>query len=672
MTISDPVQLESTKSKPQNTSKNIFKRSVRVEALSLFFAIVTIIVIYFTFFFTLHLKWIAEKALTQIYGAEVNISSLSLGLKPIKLTIKRLQFTNHQKPSHNLFEIGSIDFELNPEDLLFLSIVSEKADVTGIMVDTKRSKRGSVSPESQKLVSMSLDLKKNKNTVLQKKSEGNILENILSFSKSKNLDSEIEKLSEEFKLNELSKKYELKLKKHSETLKEYENFLKTNHLEDIQNEFKSLETKAKNHVNDPIKGLALIDDSKKFLKKIKSKKDDVFKIKSQFEKQILEVKNLKSEFDQDLKEKKIELMNKFKIPDISPESLANDFFAETVKTRFYLFHFWLEQFRKKSESKIQNVTQKVLSEKNSELIQDKAKAYLESSKKEKAIKIEIQNSKKLNNQIIHFGHHVRPKFWVKKSLIQANAKGNQDLTDFHGEILDFASDQKLINKPILIHFQGNLPKEDIKNIKIEAQINHHVQNLNEKFNIEADYPISSFKMINDNSLKFFLNKARVSTKIKGELFKNKVNDLSFKSNLTSVDLFFDSSKNEIENLLKPIIDNISKFNLDVFLNGPISKPKIKILCSMTDHIFEGIKKQLSSKLNEFRTKFDSKVFLEVSKLKSKLFESQDKKITQISSNLDLIDKSLLKQDKAVSDFVQKNTSKSINPFADKLKNKLFK
>lgn len=652
--------------------KNIFARLIRYEVILIISIITLLVTLYFTLFFTTHLKWIAQRSLTKIYGAEVNISSIDIGLNPPKLKINRIQFTNHQKPTHNFFEIGNIDFELNTNELLFLSFVSEKAFVTGVMVDTLRTHPGYVSPQGQQLVSMSLDLKKNKRAVLEKKSEGNILENLMSFSKTKDIGSEIKKLNDEFQIDDLTKKYELKLKEQNDLLKNYENFLKIDHAKEIETEFKILEAKSKSQSNDTAKILALVSESKTFLDKIKSKKEEVKKIKTQFKDQLSAVKNLKAEFNKDLQEKKQALKAKFKIPDISPDALAKDFFEETVTTRFYLFNFWLEQIRKQSEQKVQNVTNNVLNEKNSKILKEKTQAYLESSKNEKSIKVELQEIKESNNQIIHFGNHVRPKFWIKKSMIQADAKGNQDLRNFKGEILDISSDQRLINKPILVSFQGDLPKENINNIKILAKLNHHLLDINEEFNIKADYPISSFKIIDDGSLKFYLSKALASTDINGKLLKKEINNLKINSELNSAILQFESTKSDIQKILKPIIENITAFNLDVLLNGPIANPDLKIISSLTQKISEGLKLQVSDQLSKLTTDLDSKINQKTTELTAKLFGKQESDLNKAESSLIVQDKGLDTQNNAISNFIKNNSSKPLDKITDKLKNKLFK
>lgn len=655
--------MTSTTSKPQKK-----KGPIRTEFILVFAFLVALIAIYFIFFFALHLKWIAQKTLSKVYGAEVNIGSININYLPPAMAFKNIQFTNHQKPTHNLFEIGNLSFELNTNDLMFASLTTEEALMTGVRVNTPRKHPGYVSPESQKLVSMSLDLKKNKKAVLDRKTSGNILENILAFSKTKDINAELEKLGQDLKIEELENKYKEKIKTQSELLKNYESLTDSSFTSDIESKYKELESQIKNKVY----VADIVANGKSLLEDIKKKKEHINDLSQQLKSQLKEAQNIKTEFKSDIELKKRELKNKFKIPDISPDALAQDFFAETVTTRFYLFKYWLDQIRKNSESKVQNISQKVLSEEKAEFVKDKIKATIESTQKEKAIKKEITEFKATHTEIVHFGSHIRPKFWVKKVLIKGDAKENQDLQNFKGEILNIADDQKIIGKPISITFEGDLPKDNIFNMKLAAQLNHHVKDINETFKVAADYPISSFKIIDDSSLKLYLNKASTRTNIDGQLLENSIKNLKISNELNQVALLFNSSKSDIEKILKPIFDNIGAFNLDIFLKGALDNPDISIISSLTNKISEGLKNQISGQLNQLNTAFDTKIAEKTEELQKKIFANLDSQEAKINTQAQGLTKQLDKHKKLVDDLLKDQGTEGLKKLTDKLGDKLIK
>lgn len=648
------------------------KSIIRKEALLLIGFIVLVLSVYFAFFFTLHLKWIAQKTLTKVYGAEVNIEKLAIGISPPTLTVTNMQFTDHQKPSYNLFELGHLSFKLVTKDLLFSSFTAEEARLTGIRVNRPRKSPGYVNPKTQQLVSLSLDLSENRAAVVNNKTEGNILDNIASFSKTKDIKGELDRLAEDFKIDELAEKYKDRLKSQNQILKDYENLANQEQFQPIENQLKNLELKIKAKA-DPMDIIAM---GSALLKDIKEKKEEIEKLNKQFKSQVADLKNVKADLDQDLRLKKQELKNKFKIPDISPEALAKDFFAETISTRFYLFNYWMDQIRKNSEAQVTNITSKVLTEEQSGKVKEKISVVMDVSKKEKAIKTEIADRRKAQSEIIHFGNHQRPKVWIKKTLIQADAKQSQDLQNFNGKILNIADNQKMIGKPIKITFTGDLPKENIRNINLKAVLNHHLKDINETFQLAADYPISSFKIIDDASMKLFLNKATSRTTIDGSILEKQIKNLTINNSLNGVNFLFESSKSDIQKILAPILTSIDSFNLDILLKGALDNPDLTILTSLTEKISEGLKDQIASQLTQFNDQFDALLAGKSAELKQELFSSIDKSQAKVNNEVSALNSKLGKQSHLVNDLMKDGSKKSINDkvekLSDKLADKLFK
>ncbi len=648
----------------QTTQKK--KSLFRKEAFILIGFIAVLLILYFTIFFAWHLKWVTQRALTKIYGAEVNISSVEVNYLPPGLLFRNFQFTNHQKPTHNLFELGEVSLKLNTNDLMFASLVAEEAKIAQVRIDRKRKRVGFVSAESQKLISLSLDLKENKKAVINKKTSGNILENAMSFSKKKDLDAELKNILKDLNTEAMSKKYTQRLKVQNEIFEDYKNSLDKAELQKIETKVASLK-KLIEQKGSPVQVLALGTD---LLKDIKSKKDKISTLNTQVKNQLSDLKKVKTDFKEDLSSIKSGIKNKFKIPDISPKSLAKDFFAETVSTRFYLFKYWIEQIRKNSEDKIKQTTSKVLTESQRKLVSSKVKKTLEASKKEKAIKKNIADAKLKNAQYISFGNSARPKFWMKKVLISGDSKANQDLQNFTGKILNISDNQFLINKPIEITFKGDLPKENFYDLKINALLNHHVKELNEVFDITATYPISSFKIVDDNSLKVYLKKAISHTKINGSIQKSEVRDMVIKNSLDKVNFDFYSSKSDINKWLEPIFTSISDFNMDIFLDGPLRKPNLKILSSLADQVSKGLKNQVASQLAEFNSKIEKKISEETENLRSKVFSKIDTQQENIDKILSDLRQKLDSRNVVVNKLLSKSSSSKLGTIADKVGSKL--
>lgn len=639
------------------------KSILRKESLIIIPLLLVLILLYLGLFFEAHLKWIAENSLTKTYGAEVNIKDVDMDWSDLKLAILRLQFTNHQKPTENLFEIGEFSVDFNKEDLMFLSFVADEAFIKDIKANTQRSYRGSVSQESQKIISVSLDLKKNKNKVIDDKTKGNILENALAFTKSNNIEKELNQVLKDLNVKDLEDKYKAEIESKKQTISKLNDFSDSEEFVDIKKRVKALEGKIKSdklNISEVLKeGKTLLAD----LKKVKTQASD---LKSEFKNQINDLGRIKSNFQSDLEDKKNLLKAKFQIPDISPDALARSFFSETINTRFYLFKHWLEQLRNRSEEQVSGYTRKVISEKNEKFLKDKVSKTLESSKAEKGINQKIADSRAAKNQIIHFGKKVHPKFWLKKLFINANANSNQDLQNFTGLVRDIADDQKLINKPIRVSLKGDLPKDSIRNINIDAKLNHHVSQMNEEFKVSANYPISSFKMINDDSLKLFIQKALSTTTIDGRIIQNKIQNFVVNNDFTNVDFLFNSSKGDIQEILKPILESIDTFGLDIYLKGLLDNPDLILKSSLTQNISEGLKKQLANQLNKVTAKFDAELNSKVKPIKDKIFSELNLAGAKTEGEIDSINSKVEAEEDIVNKILKESGSKGLKRLTDKL------
>jgi uncharacterized protein (TIGR03545 family) len=299
---------------------------------------------------------------------------------------------------------------------------------------------------------------------------------------------------------------------------------------------------------------------------------------------------------------------------------------------------------------------------------------MEASKKEKAIKAEIEATRQMQSQVIHFGSEdgskLRPKFWIKKTLIKGDAKAGQDLQNFTGEILNIASDQKLIGKPIEVYFKGDLPKDNIFNINLEAKLNHHLQQINETFKVAANYPISSFKIIDDGSLKLFLKKASSRSEIDGSIIDKKIKNMSVKNSLDQADFLFESTKGDIQQILGPIFSSINSFDIDIFLKGALDNPDLTILSTLTEKISAGLKSKVASQLSEFNTELEAMLGSKTDKFKNDLLSSFDQKQSSLNSQVSGLDQKLGQQSSSVNDLMKKGSDNAINEKVEKLGNKL--
>jgi uncharacterized protein (TIGR03545 family) len=89
-------------------------------------------------------KWAIEKGATAVVGARVNLDKAHVTLRPLGITLYRLQVTDRQAPMTNLFEVQRIAFGLEPLELLRRKVIIEEMALEGVRVNTPRRSSGAI------------------------------------------------------------------------------------------------------------------------------------------------------------------------------------------------------------------------------------------------------------------------------------------------------------------------------------------------------------------------------------------------------------------------------------------------------------------------------------------------------------------------------------------------
>lgn len=616
----------------------------------------------------LHIKFILERALTKAYGAEVNIQSVKLNLSHPSLDIVGVDFTNHEKPMENLFSIGHLGVKLNRKDLMFMSITSDEAMLTGLKVNSPRKRRGYVSPESQRLISISTDLKGSKEQAFDKKFEGSIFENLYEFSKTKDYNQELKKIAEELNLKKLEDEYKTLMTAKKAKVKEIESHFKKEKYDHLVQEVKKLNQTPSNSQE----WLAAIGSTQKLISEGKATQKDLTELKQTLKQELADIKNIETKLKTDLDQKLQQAKAKFKFPDISPASFSQEFFGNLFQTRFYLIQHWITQARKNSESAVEaRIGSKATGLIRSSLEKSEAphssgsandpNAISEPTLEEKYKEL-LKQAIEEQGEYVHFGQHVRPKLWIKRLNIDAQSKTHQDLQNFKGHILNIADNQKTIGKPLEIFLKGDIPQHKLEDMNIDIKLNHHLKEMGEQFNLSAWYPISSFKIFNDSSFKLFLEQARVRGLIKGDIAEFKLANFGFFNQFKDSQFFFETSKSDIQKILKPIFANLPEFNVDVLLSGNFLNPDMLINSSIGQKVSDGIKTHFSTEVQNLQD--------QVQKLtQDSLSNIQDQYIKPYLGDVNLLDKEALNVDQLLQTEIKKLETKLKDEHVDKLKDK---
>jgi len=125
------------------------KQWIRWSGLAGFIVIAGLLTVIWMFALGPGIKWAIEFTGQELVGAKVNVDEVDVSFSPLGLTINRIQITDPEAPMTNMFEIATVnaDIELLP---LFLgkSIINDMS-VQGVQVSTPRETSGALTKEEK-------------------------------------------------------------------------------------------------------------------------------------------------------------------------------------------------------------------------------------------------------------------------------------------------------------------------------------------------------------------------------------------------------------------------------------------------------------------------------------------------------------------------------------------
>ena len=113
------------------------------------FAVTMVLVFLLTWWvLPLAIHSLIEDKLSQLWGAKIELSDVSLSPIPLVLQLQGLQVTNPEQPERNSFEFDHAHLLLNPSSLLMGQLHIEHAALKGMRWDTQRSSSGALAEAS--------------------------------------------------------------------------------------------------------------------------------------------------------------------------------------------------------------------------------------------------------------------------------------------------------------------------------------------------------------------------------------------------------------------------------------------------------------------------------------------------------------------------------------------
>ncbi|WP_413577488.1 TIGR03545 family protein [Bdellovibrio sp. HCB290] len=589
------------------------KGIIRWGALVPFIVFCLIVGLYFHFFFDGHLRRAMEWGGYKALGAEVNIADLKTSFFDAHISIKGIEFTDAEKPTHNSLKIGEIRFGMLWDALLRVKYVVNEAVVEQIEFGVKRARPGKVAPpppvsnEPGVLAEQGDKLKAQAKKELDAQYGENVLGDVISMLGGTDPNAQLQKLQESLPSKAMIEKFEkdlqAKQKMWDERLKTLPQEKDIKALGDRLNKVQYKDFKNPQEIASSIQTLdGIYKDADGKYKQLQAVSDDLGQ----------DLKTLQAQYGEIEKQVKVDIKSleqHFRIPQVDAKALTMAVFNR------YLEPYKAKFFRYKS------LAEKYLPPK-----------FVNKDAASKEEEIAIQPHPREEGISYEFGRpNSYPMFWVKRTAISSQAGLTPNSGNVKGEILDITSNQRLVGRPTIATLAGDFPAMEILGFLLKLSLDNRKDDsvIDYQFKV-ASYAIEGKDLVKSPDVKIAFNKAHGEMGIQGSLvgFKNLAVD--FDNKFTKIDYAVSSTNNIADEILKAVFAGIPVVTLTAKGQGNLPNVPLSINSNLGPELSKGFEKQIQAKVDEARKKIEAYVEQEIGKQKSQV-EAQ---INQFKSQFD--------------------------------------
>jgi uncharacterized protein (TIGR03545 family)/uncharacterized protein (TIGR03546 family) len=176
-----------------------------------------------------------------------------------------------------------------------------------------------------------------------------------------------------------------------------------------------------------------------------------------------------------------------------------------------------------------------------------------------------------------------PDLVIKKTKI--NVKLKNDVLNI--DVTDLSSNQKLYKKPMIVH-------ADAKGVQYAHIVADVVDDRrSEKAKTSFDIKVTEFKTANIDMKTLSMNDIVTTSTLKGAVEDGSILAKS-KVNVSNVKLEMPSQK-----LVNDLLSDISKFNVDIAINGTLQQPSIVVKSDLDQQLSKGVNSMIAKKTAAF-------------------------------------------------------------------------
>lgn len=579
--------------------------------------IIALITLFNILFFDVVLKKSVISAGEMVFGAKVEIDSLTTSFTKVSLSIDGLRCADRNDYFKNLIDIEHITFDAKFTPILRKKLIIDEMTVSGLKWGTSRKISGKLSPKKEK----KFIKKQKKNGMFSKLFESAKNKANEEFNKlpAVNAFSDVESQIKDFDAAKLIDRSNLQSVKEINKLSQ-----------DLQNKYKNYQTNFDN-----LKIEEKIQKTKNLLDQVSKTKVSSFDDITKAAKNIEELKNNKKEFDKILKEldnAKKDIANSVDISKQIQNAVNKD--VDSVSAKFSV-----------SNLNSKNISSMIAGRQWVNRV-DTVIYYMSLIKKYMPEKDKEPVKERAKGRDIIFTQKAYPSLLISKiniSGITSEDKQGKAIA-FSGSINNISSSPDMVPEPVTLNISGNNGKQ---NLMIEGLFDHRGKTSEDLLKISMSGVSGESLNIPENDYMPLVNTANIKISSRFELVNDK---FSCGADVLVKDIKEKNLKSMEGNMkyLAEITNTIKSFTVN-------AKAKSKEDGSLDFEIKSDIDKKISDAISQL---FSSKISEAKAKVKEEINAILNEQTKQVEDNIKSQQGSLLNSINSQTDLIN-NIKKSI-------------
>jgi len=559
--------------------------AIRFEAVIPMAIVVGLIVLYFSLFFDTHLRRGLEYAATQANGAEVDIGRVKTSVFDASVLIADVQMTDPEQPQQNRVQIGELRFRMLWDALLRGKVMIDEAVIADVQIATARQRAGYVLPPEPEQTDDGPSATDKMLAQMKQEFSGNVVGDLAAIAAGTNPSDQLKVAGEELK----SSAYLDGLKK-SQDEAEQQWRARIDALPK-GDEFKSLRTRlAKVQLKD-FKDVTQVQASVKELQSIRDEFDAMSKPVGEASGKLTgDMGALRTSFadlEKVTREDVRGLQSRMHLPSLDTATLSRALFGMDVLGKLQQARGYMNQAREYIPAKGAPKAKPKKIHKGRDYAFGRPKAY--------------------------------PAFWLRRAAITSTLPGGKGLS---GEILDVATDQALVGRPLVATLKGDFPQQGVSGVKAELLIDHRTAEPLERANLQVgNYAVAGRSLVNSESVKLAFAKAQAATGFVAELRGDQV-DMRLSNRFGAAGFETTAKSAVVREMMAASVSGLNAVTMDARVSGSWSDLDLSLSTNLADALAKGMGRYLQAKMDEAKKRIENMVNDKIGEQKQRLLARQ--------------------------------------------------